>query len=55
LTFSKLFPSHETVLEHAIIELELPIENKSLAGSSDEVGVQDVVTIVVYKVEELLG
>lgn len=31
---SKFFPAHETILEHAIIELETPLGNKSPAGSS---------------------
>jgi hypothetical protein len=45
-TLSKLFPSHETVLEHAIIELESSLGDKSLADISDGVGGQDEVTKV---------
>jgi hypothetical protein len=41
---SKLFPPHETVLEHAIIELEPPLGDKSPGGGSDGVGSQDEVT-----------
>ena len=45
-TVSKLFPPHETVLEHAIIDIELepPIGDKGSAGSSEGVGGQDEVT-----------
>jgi len=46
-TLSKLFPPHETVLEHAIIELEPPLGDKSPAGFSDGVGCPDEVTKVV--------
>ena len=45
-TLSKLFPPHETVLEHAIIELEPPVGDKGLAGSSEGVDCQDEVTKV---------
>jgi len=37
-TFSKLFPSHETVLEHAIIELETTHGEKGPAGGFDGAG-----------------
>jgi hypothetical protein len=39
-TLSKFLPSHETTLEHAIIELEMPLGEKSPAGSSDEMAGQ---------------
>ena len=45
-TLSKLFPPHETVLEHAIIELEPPVGDKGPAGSSEGVDCQDEVTKV---------
>ena len=45
-TLSKFFPFHETVLEHAIIELEPSLGDKSLADISDGVGGQDEVTKV---------
>jgi hypothetical protein len=45
-TLSKLFPPHETVLEHAIVELEPLLGDKSPAGSSDGVGCQIEVTEV---------
>jgi hypothetical protein len=34
-TLSKFFPSHETALEHAIVELETQLGKKSLAGGPD--------------------
>jgi hypothetical protein len=39
-TLSKLFPPHETLLEHAIIELETTHEEKGPAGGFDGVGGQ---------------
>jgi hypothetical protein len=45
-TLSKLFPPHETVLKHAIIELEPPLGDKNSTGGSDGVGGQVEVTEV---------
>jgi nucleobase:cation symporter-1, NCS1 family len=50
-TLSKLFPSHETVLEHAIIELETTHGEKVPAGGFDGAGGQVEVANDVWTVE----
>jgi len=35
-TFSKLFPAHETMLDHVILEEETPQEDASSGGDDDD-------------------